>query len=321
VSIFFRILPPSECPAALPPEKEMRTFGRRPPNETPSARTLKAGSPLARGKRPRSLSLRSGTDGSPKAPTVRVRHRIAVGSKTLALPAGEAEEAEAERFPPPVVLTRRLLATLLKSHTKWVGAEGDAILAQSPVGAVTDRRLQQALALMDQELGHAFDAVGDRAKAALFYVDRNHRVLGVAVTEQIDTAYLLDNDARRSPSPVPFPGKSMTASSPRTRRMADASNGKVAASPPPAQVWAEKAHSCKSPLRKFEWCICGISRIWVHRSFRRRGIATALLDTARSTLVYGFVFPKQQVAFSQPTIDGKLLALRYTGTPDLMVYE
>lgn len=41
-------------------------------------------------------------------------------------------------------------------------------------------------------------------------------------------------------------------------------------------------------------------RLQVHRSFRRRGIATALLDTARSTLVYGFVFPKQQVQDAPP---------------------
>lgn len=36
-------------------------------------------------------------------------------------------------------------------------------------------------------------------------------------------------------------------------------------------------HCCKESVR----AELGVSRIWVHKDFRRRGIATKLLDTAR----------------------------------------
>ncbi|KAH3766988.1 N-acetyltransferase [Pelomyxa schiedti] len=65
----------------------------------------------------------------------------------------------------------------------------------------------------------------------------------------------------------------------------------------------------------------GISRIWVHEKYRRKGIATKLIDAARSNSVYGCTIPKSKCAFSQPTPDGKKFFSTYTGTPNFYVYD
>jgi len=66
--------------------------------------------------------------------------------------------------------------------------------------------------------------------------------------------------------------------------------------------------------------VCGISRVWVQKLHRKRCIATKLLDAARNNFVYGSSLDKQVLAFSQPTGDGKFLAMRYTRTRSFLVY-
>ncbi|CAH0717760.1 unnamed protein product, partial [Brenthis ino] len=65
---------------------------------------------------------------------------------------------------------------------------------------------------------------------------------------------------------------------------------------------------------------CGVSRIWTHASFRRRGIAVRLLDCARASLLHGCGVLLSEVAFSAPTPAGKALATKYCGTPNFYVY-
>ncbi|CAL8317579.1 unnamed protein product [Merluccius merluccius] len=77
------------------------------------------------------------------------------------------------------------------------------------------------------------------------------------------------------------------------------------------------------------WCcstipenaLCGVSRIWVFSLARRKCIATRLLDTVRSTFMYGSPLTKQEIAFSDPTPDGKQFATRYCDTPTFLVYN
>merc|ERR1711994_694369 len=45
---------------------------------------------------------------------------------------------------------------------------------------------------------------------------------------------------------------------------------------------------------KYHKCVVGIEKIWVHRKYRRCGIATRLLDTVRTTFTYGYIIPKSQ---------------------------
>ncbi|KAJ9446971.1 N-acetyltransferase eco [Diplonema papillatum] len=84
--------------------------------------------------------------------------------------------------------------------------------------------------------------------------------------------------------------------------------------------WSRARH-VESLLSSGHGCICGVSRIWVEPAFRRRGIATQLVEAARNHLVYGCAVPRDQVAFSQPTPAGKLLARTFAGRSDFFVYS
>ncbi|KAK3516347.1 hypothetical protein QTP70_009403 [Hemibagrus guttatus] len=70
-----------------------------------------------------------------------------------------------------------------------------------------------------------------------------------------------------------------------------------------------------------EKAICGVSRIWVFSLMRRKGIATRLIDTVRGSFMYGSPLSKDEIAFSDPTPDGKLFATKYCGTPTFLVYN
>ncbi|CAG5055330.1 unnamed protein product [Parnassius apollo] len=65
---------------------------------------------------------------------------------------------------------------------------------------------------------------------------------------------------------------------------------------------------------------CGVSRIWTHSNYRRRGIASHLLDCARATFLHGEALRTSDVAFSAPTAAGKAFATKYTGTNNFFVY-
>ncbi|XP_054893492.1 titin-like [Poeciliopsis prolifica] len=81
--------------------------------------------------------------------------------------------------------------------------------------------------------------------------------------------------------------------------------------------------------RQRAWCcsttpepaICGISRIWVVGVMRRRAIATRLIECLRNNFIYGSYLSKDEIAFSDPTPDGKLFATRYFGTSQFLVYN
>ncbi|XP_059212437.1 N-acetyltransferase ESCO2 [Centropristis striata] len=70
-----------------------------------------------------------------------------------------------------------------------------------------------------------------------------------------------------------------------------------------------------------EQALCGVSRIWVFSLARRQAIATRMLDTVRSTFMYGSHLTKEEIAFSDPTPDGKLFATKYSNTPTFLVYN
>ncbi|XP_077076939.1 N-acetyltransferase ESCO2 isoform X1 [Siphateles boraxobius] len=70
-----------------------------------------------------------------------------------------------------------------------------------------------------------------------------------------------------------------------------------------------------------EKALCGVSRIWVFSLMRRKGIATRLLDTVRNSFMYGSHLTKEEIAFSDPTPEGKLFATKYCQTPTFLVYN
>ncbi|CAI2172947.1 19249_t:CDS:2 [Funneliformis geosporum] len=74
---------------------------------------------------------------------------------------------------------------------------------------------------------------------------------------------------------------------------------------------------CTNPIRAF----CGISRLWVKKDYRRKKVASKLLDHVRKNFIYGCEIKPSEVAFSQPSGDGKSFATNYTGTREFLVYS
>jgi len=67
--------------------------------------------------------------------------------------------------------------------------------------------------------------------------------------------------------------------------------------------------------------VCGISRIWVLSQFRRRGVATRLVDSMRASFLLGRYLGTTDYAFSDPTINGMDFAAHYTKQTDFLVYN
>ncbi|XP_074597359.1 establishment of cohesion [Brevipalpus obovatus] len=64
----------------------------------------------------------------------------------------------------------------------------------------------------------------------------------------------------------------------------------------------------------------GISRLWVHNSYRRQGIASQLVDTIRSAVYSDKIVAKDKVAFSDPSSPGVAFGTKYTGRKNILVY-
>lgn len=70
-----------------------------------------------------------------------------------------------------------------------------------------------------------------------------------------------------------------------------------------------------------EKCKLGISRIWVSRDARRKGVASRLVDAARDNFYYGAFVSKDECAMSDPTCDGRAFGTRYFERSDFLVYD
>ncbi|XP_062981431.1 N-acetyltransferase ESCO2 [Elgaria multicarinata webbii] len=90
------------------------------------------------------------------------------------------------------------------------------------------------------------------------------------------------------------------------------------ASPTKNNLEHQRAWRCST---KPEKVFCGISRIWVFSLMRRRCIATRLVDVIRRTFLFGSYLGTNEIAFSDPTPDGKLFAAKYCKTPNFLVYN
>ena len=84
---------------------------------------------------------------------------------------------------------------------------------------------------------------------------------------------------------------------------------------------SENHHTVSTCFSKAEKVSCGISRIWTYYPYRRKGIASCLVDVVRSTFVLGSQLEKGQIAFSDPTADGIYFATKYCQTKEFLTYN
>ncbi|NXX97071.1 ESCO2 acetyltransferase, partial [Centropus bengalensis] len=161
------------------------------------------------------------------------------------------------------------------------------ILPDDPKYAV--KKAEDVREIVDNELGFKQVSLSCPAKTKIYlFVSNEKMIVGCLVAESIKQAFRVLSE----PEAVPSPSK-------------DA-------------LQHQRAWRCSTVP---EPAVCGISRIWVFSLSRRKGIARHMVDVVRSTFMYGCYLSTQEIAFSDPTPDGKLFAMRYCQTPNFLVYN
>ncbi|OIV95834.1 hypothetical protein TanjilG_06810 [Lupinus angustifolius] len=181
-------------------------------------------------------------------------------------------------------------------------------------------KVEEVVKMMEIEFGSGW-IVHEFCKVYLFI--SQHRIVGCLVAEPIEEAFKVTSCSTSGHSDSARKKEIKTnsttlqfgniifqrevekrASSVRDSEMMDASHS--------------GAIICES---KAVPAMCGIRAIWVTPSNRRKGIAGQLLDAVRKSFSMGVVLERSQLAFSQPTSAGKVLASGYTGTRSFLVYK
>ncbi|XP_056873255.1 N-acetyltransferase ESCO2 isoform X1 [Takifugu flavidus] len=177
-----------------------------------------------------------------------------------------------------------------KEHVVAEFWDGKILLIMPDDPKYATRKAEEVRRVADSELGFQQGSLSRPTQAKTFlFVSTERRVVGCLVAEHIRQAYrVLEQPDRQT---------DMTKDDFMERHRA----------------W------CCSTIP--EPALCGISRIWVFSLARRRRVATRMLDTVRSTFMFGSHLTKDEIAFSDPTPDGKLFATKYCNTSAFLVYN
>jgi hypothetical protein len=178
-----------------------------------------------------------------------------------------------------IAMVGRKDALALRHRTSEVLKVVNTELAAVPIA---DEDLWSRASTADTVTADSKSAVGDRFKTYLYI--RGQKCIGACLAERIWEAYavLAQDDASAQALQLSSENRSSSIS--------------VGATATPV--------------------ILGISRIWTSNQHRKQGIATRLLDCARSEFFHGMLVVKDEVAFSQPTQSGGNLARRWFGCED-----
>lgn len=191
------------------------------------------------------------------------------------------------------------------------------VSAESP--AAVRARVDVLRSRMEEALGSYESGVGTARRTFVGLV--GDRAVACVIVERIRKAHRARARGPQAPTQQPTPAAGPDPGSPELRR------GTAAPGPHGPEVAADASLSPEPRARAALRCGAawhhadmGVSQVWVHPDFRRRGVASRLLDTARKHLVYGCTVPTERVAFSQPTEAGWAFAARYTGTERFLIY-
>ncbi|NXA32948.1 ESCO1 acetyltransferase, partial [Eudromia elegans] len=187
------------------------------------------------------------------------------------------------------------------SAVKYVGWKKERILAEYPDGKIIMvlpddpkyalKKVEEIREMVDNDLGfqQAPLMCYSRTKTLLF-ISNDKKVIGCLIAEHIQWGY----------------------------RVIEEKVPEVSSEKEKVIFERQKAWCCSTSP---EPAICGISRIWVFSMMRRKRIASRMLECLRSNFIYGSYLSKEEIAFSDPTPDGKLFATQYCGTGQFLVYN
>ncbi|OZJ04792.1 hypothetical protein BZG36_01873 [Bifiguratus adelaidae] len=160
---------------------------------------------------------------------------------------------------------------------------------------------KEVLSVVNLELGSIDFTDQDLVdcKTLLCVSAKRKKVIGCVLLERIDIAYrLVSAQEQDENEPLSLQSKALTST-----KIINVDGGAVFCSDRPQRA------------------ICGISRIWVSRKYRGQGIGRRLLKAASAYFIFGYRIPPDEMAFSQPTADGRKLAESFTRRKDFLVYS
>nr|XP_029482725.1 titin homolog isoform X3 [Oncorhynchus nerka] len=195
------------------------------------------------------------------------------------------------------------------SAVRYVGWKKERILGEYPDGKIilvlpddpkyALKKVEEIREMVDNDLG--FQQVETKCPSqtkTFLFISNDKKVAGCLIAEHIQEGYRVIEEA------VPEGSEGEKMMFERQRAWCCSTN------PEPA--------------------LCGISRIWVFSMMRRRGIASRMIEclsfllslpSHRNNFIYGSYLSKEEIAFSDPTPDGKLFATHYCGTSQFLVYN
>ncbi|KAM9774535.1 uncharacterized protein LOC133143481 [Syngnathus typhle] len=186
------------------------------------------------------------------------------------------------------------------SAVKYVGWKKERILGEFPDGKIilvlpddpkyALKKVEEIREMVDNDLG--FKQVGTKCPSqtkTFLFITNDKKVAGCLISEHINEGYRVIEE----PQP-------------------DGSEGEK------LMFERQRAWCCSTTA---EPALCGISRIWVVSMMRRQAIASRLVECLRNNFIFGSYLSKDEIAFSDPTPDGKLFATHYFGTSQFLVYN
>ncbi|GFQ77548.1 n-acetyltransferase ESCO1 [Trichonephila clavata] len=152
------------------------------------------------------------------------------------------------------------------------------------------KKIQDILFIVNRDLGFPNAGLPVRPNVMfLLFISVDKKVGGCVVAESIDSACRVISDENS---------------------VEEKSDGKV--------IWKLGSWYASSESVP---AICGINRIWVSRELRRSKVASRLVDCLRQNFIFGHVVELHELAFTDPSPDGREFAAAYTGTDNFLVYK
>ncbi|KAJ7341397.1 hypothetical protein JRQ81_005449 [Phrynocephalus forsythii] len=169
--------------------------------------------------------------------------------------------------------------------------DGKIVLIQQGDSKYASKKAEDVRELVDRELGFKQVVLTYPTQTQTYlFVYNETKIIGCLIAEPVRRAFRVLSEPAR------------TLELPATENSLD----------------AQRAWRCST---KPEEVFCGISRIWVFSLMRRKRIASRLVDVVRRTFLFGSCLSTDEIAFSDPTPDGKLFAAKYCQTPNFLVYN
>ena len=179
-----------------------------------------------------------------------------------------------------------------------------------PSAMKVDKCLKIVASQMKDDFGFDVNTVSDDSETLHLYVylDKGN-ILGVLFFERVDRCTTKIVSDQVAPTDVCIE-KKQSDFIPRSEINAPPSS--VVPSSDSVEIGPQNSSSDQLTL--------GVRYIWVHKKWRRKGIASSLCDVARRNAEYGRVVKRSAISFSQPTSHGMDFAISYTQSSSVLAY-